>query len=345
MKSIYLAFTYLIFSAPIHAQIVPAPKADIAISIVSTPKMLPANHMGSISTVVEIDVKGPIDSRNIALDLVLSKDNKFPYPPPYAVYSETFREDALLKGGRTFIELKPGKQKIKLSGVMPASTTPGNYFLIAIADAGNRMPESVESNNIAAAPITIYDPDELQTWAGQSTTSMIEVLRELNEKPGLEAMSFSMHAVDKEPFFNLILLRNHSENGIEGHWNSKIFETPDEVVRFINADKVGDQYISEFDISAGLFQNKNIYWVLYRLSDKITDNHIGWKLATDVHDLIAYAGGYSPITTTLTVCGLPHIPSRKVRHSYCSTKGHLMTFVVHFGFWNILPTRKNSIPG
>ncbi len=100
---------------------------------------------------------GEKTARNFPVDLIISKNNSA--PKKYAVYSASFKEDALLLGGREFISsLAPGQTKsIKLNGKnrIPADSPTGFYFLGAIVDAGNKLPETNENNNMDFCRIKI----------------------------------------------------------------------------------------------------------------------------------------------------------------------------------------------
>ncbi len=93
---------------------------------------------------------GKVAAKNFPVDLIISKDASAPMQ--YAVYSAVFKEDALLLGGREFVPyLGPGQTKaVKLYGNnrVPADTPTGAYFLGAIVDAGNKVRESNERNNM-----------------------------------------------------------------------------------------------------------------------------------------------------------------------------------------------------
>lgn len=92
---------------------------------------------------------GKKTARNFPVDLIISKNKSAPMK--FAVYSASFKEDALLLGGREYISyLTPGQTKlIKLNGKnrIPADTQTGLYFLGAIVDARNKLPETNENNN------------------------------------------------------------------------------------------------------------------------------------------------------------------------------------------------------
>lgn len=90
------------------------------------------------------------------VDLVLSRDTSV--PAGFATYSATFREDVLLKGGRASNteDLAPGAvQSYPIGAGIPADTPPGDYYLCATVDPGNRVAESNERNNTICRPIKI----------------------------------------------------------------------------------------------------------------------------------------------------------------------------------------------
>ena len=91
------------------------------------------------------------------IDLVLSKDKDC--PPQFAVYSPNFSEDVLLLGGRVSntVDLAPGASKsYEVGATIPGDTPPGRYYLVARIDAGNKVDESNEKDNVIAIPISIY---------------------------------------------------------------------------------------------------------------------------------------------------------------------------------------------
>jgi hypothetical protein len=82
------------------------------------------------------------------IDLVLSKDRSV--PPGFAIFSETFHEDVLLRGGRVSntTSLAPGQSATyRPKVVLPRDTPPGKYCLFAVVDSGQQIAESSEINN------------------------------------------------------------------------------------------------------------------------------------------------------------------------------------------------------
>lgn len=88
------------------------------------------------------------NSNGYMVDLVLSKDTKT--PDGWAIVSTTFKEDALLVGGRTSRtdDLPGGKSKsYNIGAKIPADTPPGTYYLVMNVDPGKKVAELNEKNN------------------------------------------------------------------------------------------------------------------------------------------------------------------------------------------------------
>jgi len=140
---------------------------DLNISIESPATVTAGNDIGASvsSTVNNIGTK-ITDGSVIQIDFVLSTDMII--PPGFSTVSETFRDDALLVGGRDQIltQIAAGSSSTAAANSMIiASDTPaGNYFLCARADSGNTISESNENNNTACNPIEVI--------AAQSTVAI-----------------------------------------------------------------------------------------------------------------------------------------------------------------------------
>ena len=96
------------------------------------------------------------------VDIFLSTDRT--PPSTWAVYSATWREDVLLRGGRVSrtysvgpgVSARYGAPSYEIGPfVLPTGIPPGNYFLCAGVDMGNRVAESNERNNVACNPLRI----------------------------------------------------------------------------------------------------------------------------------------------------------------------------------------------
>jgi len=95
-------------------------------------------------------------SNGYMVDIILSSDTNT--PSNWAIYSPNYREDVLLRGGRisNTKDLPPQRsESYRTRGVIPADTPPGNYNICAKVDAGNKITESNEANNVSCVPIRI----------------------------------------------------------------------------------------------------------------------------------------------------------------------------------------------
>jgi hypothetical protein len=96
--------------------------------------------------------------KEIAVDIILTSHPTYPVPAPYAVYSPNYSDNVLLKGGREHISFTgPGTVNVKLNGsnTIPADTPPGDYFLGAVIDAGNKVKELNEKDNVSFCKLRI----------------------------------------------------------------------------------------------------------------------------------------------------------------------------------------------
>lgn len=96
------------------------------------------------------------------VDLFLSTDRVG--PSSWAVYNAAWREDVLLRGGRVSRTQSLGPGVHYRFGApsyaygpftLPTGVPPGDYYLCAGVDQGNRVVESNERNNVACNPIRI----------------------------------------------------------------------------------------------------------------------------------------------------------------------------------------------
>ena len=95
---------------------------------------------------------------DVAVDIILTSTPTYQVPAPYAAYSSNYSNNVLLKGGREFISFAgPGIVNVTLNGnnQIPADTPPGSYYLAAVVDAGNKVTEINEQNNVAFCRIKV----------------------------------------------------------------------------------------------------------------------------------------------------------------------------------------------
>jgi len=96
--------------------------------------------------------------KNIAVDIILTSTPTYPSPAPYATYSPYYSDGVLLKGGREYISfIRRGKVNVKLNGsnTIPLNTPPGIYYIGAVIDAGNKVEENNEKNNVSFCKIKV----------------------------------------------------------------------------------------------------------------------------------------------------------------------------------------------
>ena len=96
------------------------------------------------------------------VDIFLSTDRNA--PSTWAVYNGTWREDVLLRGGRVSrtnsigpgVTVRYGAPRYEIGPmILPTGIPPGDYFLCAGVDMGNRVAESNKRNNVACNPMRI----------------------------------------------------------------------------------------------------------------------------------------------------------------------------------------------
>lgn len=135
-----------------------ASQGDLSIRITRCPQSVkPGQNLGA-----QFQVTGkstfPNALTSIAVDIILTSKATYPVPAPYAVYSPKYSDGVLLKGGREHISFRgPGTVTVKLNGsnTIPADTPPGTYYLGAVIDAGNKVKEGNEKNNVSFCRIKI----------------------------------------------------------------------------------------------------------------------------------------------------------------------------------------------
>lgn len=141
---VFVLFVFFIAGSLVYGQV-----ADLKIRIKCPGKATAGQDLKQTINVYVTNT-GNAAAKNFPVDLIISKNASAPMQ--YAVYSATFKEDALLLGGREFVAaLAPGQTKaVKLYGKnrIPADTPTGMYFLGAIVDAGNKVREINERNNM-----------------------------------------------------------------------------------------------------------------------------------------------------------------------------------------------------
>ncbi len=147
----------LIWSAASAAQL-----PDLIAKVSGPGEAIPGEDIGErVKVVVKNNGQrraiGTENSKNgYMIDLVLSRDRDVEIKP--AAFSERFREDVMLRGGRISRTktLKPGETaRYRVGAVIPRDTPAGTYCLGIIVDSFNKVRESNEGNNSMCARIRI----------------------------------------------------------------------------------------------------------------------------------------------------------------------------------------------
>jgi hypothetical protein len=148
----------------LNCQAQPSQGGDLTIQIMQCPGTVKAGQdLGSGFQVVSQSTFASALT-DIAVDIILTSNPTYPSPVPFAVYKPNYSDGVLLKGGREHISFTgPGSVNVKLNGTntIPIDTPPGNYYLGAVIDAGNKVSESNERNNVAFCQIKVETPQVL----------------------------------------------------------------------------------------------------------------------------------------------------------------------------------------
>ncbi|MBK8706029.1 MAG: hypothetical protein IPN33_22365 [Saprospiraceae bacterium] len=98
-----------------------------------------------------------LTKETVTVDLVLRSKKTYPVPAPLAYPSEKYKDGMLLNNGRYEVDITGGMVNLKLKSgmVIPRDTPEGTYYVMAVADAGNKHPESNERNNVAYLEIKV----------------------------------------------------------------------------------------------------------------------------------------------------------------------------------------------
>ncbi|MCK5004908.1 MAG: hypothetical protein KAS21_07460 [Candidatus Aminicenantes bacterium] len=156
MKRYIVSISFFVFIIFITGSMIYGQSADLKIRIKCPGKAIAGQNLKE-SIKVFVTNRGKTAAREFSVDLIISKNASAPMK--FAVYSASFKEDALLLGGREFVKyLGPGQTKaVKLNGNnrIPGNTPTGLYFLGAIVDPGKSVPEFNEKNNMDFCRIKI----------------------------------------------------------------------------------------------------------------------------------------------------------------------------------------------
>ncbi len=141
----------------LHAQ-------DLTIAVVACPKVAKAGQ--DLKTTVQLLAAntGESEQKDISVEIVLKKSPLCPNKGRPAAYSSQYYDGVLLKEGRMFVTLEPGKTlAISPRGLLtvpwdiPVGRT---YYLCAVIDPENKLKETNKENNCACSPIKIIGAEE-----------------------------------------------------------------------------------------------------------------------------------------------------------------------------------------
>jgi hypothetical protein len=134
-------------------------RPDIAVYYFSAPETMQPGEDLAGKCKLAVKNLGAADAVSFNVDVVLSSNSDIPFQ--YATYSENYKDDVLLSGGRSHVELvKPGEVvdlSDRVMGIIPSDTPSGRYHLGIVVDPGRRVPEveTMIGNNIVTREIEI----------------------------------------------------------------------------------------------------------------------------------------------------------------------------------------------
>lgn len=131
---------------------------DLAVSLDQSPSSAKAGQ--NIGSLVRFNVLnyGKAKANKAMVDIILKNSPLASSPSSFAVYSPYYSDGSLLKGGRENVTIdKQGAIIVEPSGSLkiPFNTPEGNYYLCVVADAGNKIRESNETNNYVCKSVFV----------------------------------------------------------------------------------------------------------------------------------------------------------------------------------------------
>ncbi len=138
-------------------------KNDLTIKIVQCPKSV-VKAGEDLNAGFQVKARSTFSTpvNNVVVDLILTSSPTYPSPAPVAIYSPNYSDNVLLKGGRENISF-PGAGTVNVplngSNTIPADTPSGIYYLGAVIDAGNKVKEASERNNVSFCKLKVIGTD------------------------------------------------------------------------------------------------------------------------------------------------------------------------------------------
>lgn len=136
----------------LHAQ-------DLTIAVVNCPKTAKAGQDLKSTLRLLVANTGDTVQKAISLEIVLKNSPLCPDKGRPAAYSQKYYDGVLLRQGREFVTLEPGKSRTITpygANTIPLDTPVGRtYYLCAVLDPENLLKETNKDNNCACCPIKI----------------------------------------------------------------------------------------------------------------------------------------------------------------------------------------------
>jgi len=133
------------------------PSCDLAIHQRSHQHLIESGDKVTSSILVTNSSRKPL--KDVAVEFILAKKPVYPSPTPQAASSPDDPDGAVLLGERKLVSFDgPSTVAVTLEGTIPAGTPPGVYYLGAVIDAGNKVREVDEKNNVAFCRVTVVAP-------------------------------------------------------------------------------------------------------------------------------------------------------------------------------------------
>ncbi len=194
---------------------------DLEILNLEGPKQaLPGEKIGRT---VNVNVKNKSTKEiyeDVIVNILLSRDKRVKQHPP--IFSQYFREDGILSGGRGNLWLvQKNNRWCKLANVViPATTKPGKYYLVAVAYTLDRRKRGTAGRAISYWPLWVRNPNNpdlvpyirapKKTFAGKSLKKGLAVT--VKNRGKRAAKNFYVDLVlsrDKEIPYKLAKSRNY----------------------------------------------------------------------------------------------------------------------------------------
>jgi len=131
---------------------------DLRAIIQDSPSNARPGHELTTPFKVKVANNMQMELKDIAVDIVLKKDNFCPVSTNSTDNVTHYSDGILLKGGRERVSLKAGQTlDIKLTGLhtIPANTPLGDYYLCAVVNAGDQIKQRNKTNDCSCHPIEI----------------------------------------------------------------------------------------------------------------------------------------------------------------------------------------------